>query len=157
MLHKKDIEAKAAAYLRSIDARKPVSIPSQNYYISDDSGNSKKFVVKPTDKAVSYNATDVKRIVDAFLIAIEDSIKEGEIVSIGGLGTFKLDYKPAREVYDINNRGGKVKVSARFVPKFLVGPKIRTAAQIYTESVKDAITANAFPSEEDIVMNRSDN
>lgn len=136
-MNRRELISKTASFLREMGTRKLVPLPKQNFYISDDSGNSKKFTIRPIDRGVLYTTEDVECILDACMNVIEETLKTGEPISIRNYASLNLVYKPERYVIDINNREEKIKIPARFIPKFEFGKKLKMAAKAYTDSVKD--------------------
>ena len=132
---KKELVSKATERLRENDERKKVIYPKQTFHITDDEGNRKDFSVRKTDKSVAYTTDDVKKIFEACLEVIIDSLKNGEEVSITGFGTFGLHYRSGRTIGGFH--GEQHKMKAHYVPRFWYGKDLRTSAELYRMSVED--------------------
>lgn len=124
--------------LKANDLRKPVSIPKQTYYISDDEGNARSFSVKKKDKNILFTIEDVKAIVNSCIEVIEDCLKRGEPISFSNFGTLGLKYRKPRQVKPFNSED-KVEIEGRFIPKFSFGKDLRLCAKLYEMSLKDRI------------------
>lgn len=135
-MNKKELVDKTVEILRENDVRKTVTAQKTIFHISDDYGNQSDFIVKKADKGLLFTKGDVAAIMDACLVAIEDSIKRGEDVSIHGFGTLGVHYRAARETKHPDT-GKYVQVDARYVPKFSFGNSLRMAAKVYEMSLSD--------------------
>lgn len=134
--------------LKANDLRKPVSIPKQTYYISDDEGNARSFSVKKKDKNILFTIEDVKAIVNACIEVIEDCLKRGEPISFSNFGTLGLKYRKPRQVKPFNSED-KVEIEGRFIPKFSFGKDLRLCAKLYEMSLKDRINNVNIEDEDD--------
>lgn len=139
---KKDLVSRVASVLRSNNVRKKISIPKQVFHISDDEGNHKDFIVRKTNKEMLFNTDDIASIVEACLLVIEDAIKHGEEVYLHGFGTLGLHHRAARRTKIVGTEEW-VDIDAKYVPKFVAGNNLKTAAKLYELSLSD------FPDEED--------
>lgn len=137
---KKDLTSRVVSVLQSNGVTKKVSTPKQVFHISDDEGNKKDFIVRKTDKDVSFNMSDVSYIIDACLLVIEDAIKHGEEVSLHGFGTLGLHHRAARKTKKVGTDEW-VDVEARYVPKFVSGNNLKIAAKIYEMSLSESSPA----------------
>ena len=129
-MNKSELVAKTCELLKESDARKPVSIPKQQFTITDDCGNSRVFSVKRKDKEVLYTIDDVKRIIDVAVDLIVDAIKHGEQVSIKKIGTLHIHYRAARKTR-IPGTSQWVDIPAHYVPKLEYASALMEAARIY--------------------------
>lgn len=146
-MKKKELVSKVAEVLRKNQIRKPISSPKQVFHISDDEGNQKDFIVRKTEKTVAYNVHDVSAIVEACLAVIEDAVRHGEEIAIHGFGTLGIHYRAARTTVHPDT-GEVCEVRARYVPKFVFGNILRTAAKIYELSLQDKHRELPPPDEE---------
>lgn len=137
---KKDLIGRVVSVLQNNGIAKRISMPKQVFHISDDEGNKKDFIVRKTDKDVSFNMSDVSSIIDACLLVIEDAIKHGEEVSLHGFGTLGLHHRAARKTKKVGTDEW-VDVEARYVPKFVSGNNLKIAARIYEMSLSESSPA----------------
>lgn len=75
-------------------------------------------------RAIANNAgitlKDASAVLDGFVTAVTDALKEGEKIQISGFGTFEVKEKAARE--GINPKTGeKIKIAASKIPTFKFG------------------------------------
>ena len=133
-MHKLELASKVCEMLRESGARKPVSIPKQQFTITDEAGNSRVFNVKRADKEVLYTMDDVKRIIDVLVDVIVDTIKHGEPISLKKIGTLHIHYRAARKTR-IPGTSKWVDIPAHYVPKLEYSSALLEAARIY-ESYK---------------------
>lgn len=127
---KAELIAKVCDVLREMDARKPVSIPKQQFTITDDSGNSRSFHVKRRDKEVLYTVDDIRQILDAAIDVVLDTVKHGESISIKKLGTLHIHFREARKTRIPGTRQW-TDIPAHYVPKLEYSSALREAARIY--------------------------
>ncbi len=84
-----------------------------------------QFVDRVASKS-GLSRRDAAKAVDAFLDAVEESLKEGEAVSFTGFGKFSAQQRGARQ--GVNPRTGeKVTIEAATVPKFSAGSGLKNA------------------------------
>ena len=95
-MNRKDFIQRVTAQLRENNVRKSVTMPKQVFHISDDSGNSRDFIVRTTDKSVLFTKDDIDAIVDACLFIIQESLKAGEEITFHGFGTLGIKYRQPR-------------------------------------------------------------
>ena len=134
---KKDLISQVVSVLQHNGVAKKISTPKQVFHISDDEGNQKDFVVRKTDKEVSFNTNDVALILDACLLVVEDAIKHGEEVTLHGFGTLGLHHRAARKTKKVGTDKW-VDIEARYVPKFVSGNNLKVAAKLYELSLSDS-------------------
>lgn len=67
-----------------------------------------------------------KRIVDALVENIIESVSSGEDLAISGLGTFYVSAREAREGRNPQT-GESIQIPAKNVPKFRAGSKLKAA------------------------------
>lgn len=135
-MNRMDLVRAATNVLRQNDIKKPISIPKQVFYISDDEGNTKEFYVKKRDKTAIYTVNDVSAVVDAVLSVIEDTLKRGESVSVQGFGTLYLKYRSPRVTKKFGTDEDLI-IEGRYVPKFAFGNNLRMCAKVYELSLDD--------------------
>lgn len=139
-MNREELIRYATSLLRSSGAKKPVRIQRHVFRISDDDGNTADFVMKKQDKSVIYTKDDVRVVLDALLKAIEESIKQGEPISIYGFGTLGVKYRKARQTRNFSKEGEKVEIPGHYIPGFTFGKNLRMCARIYEDN-KEAIDA----------------
>ena len=133
-MNKKELVRRVATTMRDKNIRKLVSSKKQVFHISDDEGNSKDFTIKKSDKGVLFTIDDIEVVIDNIISVIEESIKQGEPISIHGFGTLGLHYRKARSTKHPDT-GESVVVPARYIPKFDYGKDLRMCAKIYELSL----------------------
>lgn len=133
---RKELISRISAVLRENNIRKPVSFPKHVFHISDDEGNQKDFVAKKTDKMVLYTTDDVAAILDACQYVIQETLKQGEEISIHGFGRLGLKYQKEKTVHNIRD-SQLVTIDGHYSPRFLCGNDLKRCAQIYEQSLKD--------------------
>ena len=136
---KKDLISRVVSVLQNNGVAKKISTPKQVFHISDDEGNQKDFIVRKTDKEVSFNSGDVALILDACLLVVEDAIKHGEEVTLHGFGTLGLHHRAARKTKQVGTDEW-VDIEARYVPKFVSGNSLKLAAKLYELSLTDSLS-----------------
>jgi DNA-binding protein HU-beta len=67
---------------------------------------------------------DAEKAVNAFTMAIADSLKSGEKVQIVGFGTFSAKHRPARMARNPRT-GAEIKIKASRAPAFKVGKALK--------------------------------
>jgi integration host factor subunit beta len=75
---------------------------------------------------------DCARVVDTFLDAIKDALREGQNIEVRGFGTFKIRQRRTRMARNPRT-GTPVEVSARPVPVFKPSKELRTLVSNLTE------------------------
>lgn len=143
-MNKKEFVRLVASVMRDNGMRKPVSSPKHVFHISDDEGNKKDFIIKQSDKDVSYTIEDVEAVVNTCLAVIEDTLKHGGSVSIQGFGSIGLNYWKPRTTRVVNT-DNIIAVEGRHIPKFLVGNNLRLCAKLYDLSLKDKAPGEPLP------------
>lgn len=122
--------------LKAADLRKPVAAQKSTITISDDSGNSKKFVVRRPSTGLLYSRKDVGRVLQACCDVIVDTLAKGESISITNFGVLSTHYRAARSAKHPVT-GQPVIIKERYIPKFSPGSNLRRAAMIYEQSFAD--------------------
>lgn len=135
-MNKTQVISEAAKILRSKSIRKYVTVPPQDFTISDNEGNSKVFTVKKTGVSVPFSNDDIRMIFDACIQVIKNNIMNGVVTSFQGFGTFGVKYRPPR-ITKLVNTDDKIVIKGRFVPKFTFGKDLKMCANVYGVSVKD--------------------
>ena len=148
-MNKKEVISEAAKILRSKSIRKSVTVPAQDFTISDNEGNSKVFSVKKTGLTVPFSNNDISMIFDACLQVIKNNLMKGIVTSFQGFGTFGVKYRPPRTTKLVNT-DDEILIKGRFVPKFTFGKDLKMCANVYGVSVKDVL-----PDSENIYIDES--
>ncbi len=143
-MNKKEFIKCVADTLQANNIKKPISIPKQVLHISDNEGNSKDFSIKKTDKSVSYTKDDVSAIVDACIYIIQESLKQGEFITVQGFGTLGLNYRKPRATKHVGTSEDIV-IAGRYVPKFSFGNDLRMCAKVYELSLDDRFSDTELP------------
>lgn len=144
-MNKKELASRTAALLRESNIRKAVRIPKQTFHISTDDGSKKDFVVRQSDKQVSFTVEDITFIIDACLQVVMDAMKKGESTSVKGFGVLGLKYRKPRQVKSMYS-DEIMPVEGRYIPKFTFGNDLRTCARVYEAALKDGSIFNMLPS-----------
>lgn len=140
---KAEFVKRTAKRLRANRARKPVTLPSHTFHISDDSGTTQDFTVRPSKGMVMYNAEDVKNIFDAVLDTLVEIISEGERLIIQDVGSIGVQYcKP--QLKKMPGCDEPIEIPARYKPKVNFGNAIKRAARQYGINVKNAVENDKF-------------
>lgn len=139
-MNREELIRYATSLLRSSGAKKPIRIQRHVFRISDEEGNVADFVMKKQDKSVIYTVDDVRVVLDALLKAVEESIKQGEPVSIYGFGTLGVKYRKQRVTRNFSKDGDKIVIPGHYIPGFTFGKNLKMCASIYEDN-KEAIDA----------------
>jgi DNA-binding protein HU-beta len=84
-----------------------------------------QFVERVASKS-GLSRKDAGAAVDAFLVSIEESLKQGEDVTFTGFGKFSAQHRNERQ--GVNPRTGeRVTIAAATVPKFSAGSGLKNA------------------------------
>ena len=129
-MNKKQLTERAVELLKNNNVRKHIAAQKTTLHISDDSGNTKDFVIKKSETGLLFTNSDVAAIIDSILAVIEDAIKNGEEITIFGFGTLGLKHRAARQTRHPET-GEPIDIKARYVPCFTFGNILRRAAMIY--------------------------
>ena len=149
-MNKRGLIRTACERLRQNNIRKPILIPKQVFYISDDEGNTKTFTIRKTDKTAIYTVEDVEAILDAVLDVVQDNLRRGEETAIFGFGSLGLHYWKPRAT-KLTHNGENMYMEGRFIPKFSSGNNLRMCAKVYELSLGDRL-----PEETDIAQDNAD-
>lgn len=120
--------------LKQTNTRKFVSIPKQEFTITDDEGHSKKFAVKRADKEVLYTNTDVRNVVDMLIEVLLEAMRNGESVYLPKFGTICPHYREARRARIPNSRQW-CDIPAKYVPKLKFSKAMVDAAREWESRV----------------------
>lgn len=138
-MNRKELVRRVALLMRENNIRKPIPAKKQVFHISDDEGNTKDFVIKKTESGVLFTIDDIDSMIGALITIIEDSLKQGEPISIRGFGTLGLHYRKARSTKHPET-GEPVVIPDRYIPKFTYGKALRTCAKIFELSLGENFT-----------------
>lgn len=81
------------------------------------------------DKANISNA-QAKLALESTLVAITESLKDGNVVQLVGFGTFKVNYRSAR-IGRNPQTGEEINIAASNVPTFVSGKSLKNAVKLY--------------------------
>ena len=84
---------------------------------------------------------DCARVVDAFLEAIKDALKERKNIEVRGFGTFKIRQRRTRMARNPRT-GTPVEVSARPVPVFKPSKELRAMVANHDEGSNGGVSAS---------------
>lgn len=129
-MNKKALVQCVVGVLKSGNIRKSVSLPCQEFFVSDKYGNSEIFKIPGRCKDVAYTVEDIQNVINAVLCVIMESLKRGEEINIRGFGCLGLHYRAARRTKEPNS-GTWCEVGARYVPKFRFGKELQQIALRY--------------------------
>jgi len=147
-MNKNEFAVAIAARLKEEGFGKVVTSPRHVFHISDDEGNTKDFVVRKTDKTVSLNSKDVYAVLDVACDVLMDILKNGDTLSISGIGNLGLKYRKPRKINDRFNSGDWIETSGKYVPCFTSGKDLKIAAKLYELSLIDDEITEDPPLEE---------
>lgn len=122
--------------LKAADLRKPVAAQKSVITISDDSGNSKKFIVRRPSTGLLYSRKDVDRVLRACFEVVTEALAKGDNISITNFGILSNHYRAARSAKHPVT-GQPVIIKERYIPKFSPGSDLRRASMIYEQSFVD--------------------
>ena len=85
---------------------------------------NKSELIKAIAEKASLSQSDAQKALDAFIVAIKDSLSGGESVQLVGFGSFKVADRKARK--GINPQTKKeITIAASKVPKFVPGKEFK--------------------------------
>lgn len=90
---------------------------------------TKQEFVNEVARRSQLTARDAGKAVEAFLDAIEDTLKSGGEVSFTGFGKFSTQQRAARTGVNPRNPSEKVHIPAARVPKFSAGSALKSAVK----------------------------
>ena len=122
--------------LREYNLRKPIRSPRHVFHISDDSGNTKDFVIKASETSYLYTEQDIKNILETAMDVSLDALKSGDEVAITGYGTLGLKYRKARHTTQFKTRE-RIDIPGHHVPMLSFGKSMKAAAKLYDLSLTD--------------------
>lgn len=129
-MKKKDIIKRATEILKENEIRKAVPAVKSQLYIRDEEGNESKFVVKCERRSYQFNEDDVDAILDALFEVMRECMREGNEMSIYGIGTLGLHYIKPRRTVMIDGSGERT-VEGHFIPRFYPGKYLRTDVKTF--------------------------
>lgn len=129
-MNRNGLISKVTELLEQRDIRKRVPAKKTTLHITDDEGNHSNFIVRKTERGYLYNSNDISAILEAIIDVVEDTVKQGEEVSIQGFGSLALYYKAKRQVSHPKT-GELCTVDAHYVPKFVAGKNLQIAAKVF--------------------------
>lgn len=148
-MNKKEFISRTAELLRQKNIKKSVPGRKEVLHITDDNGNKSDFAVKTSDKTIIFNIDDLTAIFDAFIYIAEDAVKHGEEVAIHGFGALGVRYRLERSTLHPDT-GKPCIVEGRYVPKFVAGKNLKTAAKIFELSLNENQKDIPEPYEDDV-------
>jgi len=83
-------------------------------------------IVAVADKA-NITKKSAEEIIDAFISAITDGLKQNKKVLISGFGTFRVSHRKAREGVNPRNPTQRIKIPALKTPAFTAGKTLKDA------------------------------
>lgn len=133
-MKKDEVVSLVCEALKQTNTRKFVSIPKQEFTITDDEGQSKKFAIKRADKEVLYTNTDVRNIVDMLIEVLLEAMRNGESVYLPKFGTICPHYREARRARIPNSRQW-CDIPPKYVPKLKFSKAMVDAAREWESRV----------------------
>lgn len=124
--------------LRELGLRKPIRTPRHVFHISDDSGTTRNFVVKQTDRSEIYTRDDIENILSAIIDVVGEALVHGEKIQIRGFGTFELKWRNERKANHPVS-GEVINIKGRYVPDFVFAKEFRVFGRLYELSVEDML------------------
>lgn len=145
---RKDLVSRAAAILSRKKVRKLVPAIKSKLYIRDDEGHESQFVVKHERRGYLLNESDVNAVLDALLEALVSIIKDGEEITLYGIGTLGHQYWKGREVDFVDGSGKKV-IGGHLIAKFAPGKFIKEALKYYESTLDGGVDKYLNKTEDD--------
>lgn len=87
---------------------------------------TKAEIVTKVAAAVGLTKIETEAVINGFIVAINDSLKEGNEIEIRGLGSFRIIERQPRLARNPKT-GGKVQLPKRRVPQFRPSKDLRKA------------------------------
>jgi len=115
---------------------------------------NKSDLIKNTADKANITRADAKRIVDATIETISDSLAQGNIVSIKGFGTFRLKHRPLKRIRNLHTKEMITVPSAR-LPAFKPGKNIKTKINEIEEKHTTEVTDKKYSSQEKPVTGKT--
>ena len=84
----------------------------------------KSTIISEIQEKTDFSYKDIEDVVNATLLLITDSLKDGASVSLYGFGSFKIYIKKSKEVY-IPGTKQKVKLEEKKAVKFIPSQKLK--------------------------------
>lgn len=151
-MNKRELISRASEILRENDCRKVMPSLTKTFHITDDEGNTSHFSAKAEAKGSLLNKNDVGAVLEALLLAAEETIRKGDEICIHGFGTLGLKYRAERRT-KVPVSGEPVTIAAHYTPKFTPGKSLRMAAKVYELSLDGVVDSDLrdflFEAEED--------
>lgn len=119
-----------AAKLRDNDITKTVPAERHTFRISDENGNTSKFIVKKSDRKVTFSTEDILAFTNAAMEVIEEALREGDKIVFHGFATLELKFRDARRQRHPAT-GEIIEIPPHYVPRFSFGDRLRTCARVY--------------------------
>lgn len=138
-----------AKLMKDSGVRREIKYPRYVMHISDDLGNHKDFIIKKTEAGTAYDYDDIEAILSACITVIQNALKEGDYVSVKGLG--KLGLRLTKGKKTVNPYSGEAMVIPdRYMPKFTPGEDIKLCAKIFESNLKEGKFYPEFDSDTDM-------
>ena len=143
-MDKRDLVEKAYCLLRDAGIKRAVNFPKSTLRVIDGEGHEEVFTMPPKTRELVYTREDVNNVLGALISATEDSVKQGEKISIHGFGQFRIKYnKPVRYGDPIT---GEVKMGrGSYTVKFVPGHALQIACRLYEKSLEDEDLGKKLP------------
>lgn len=135
-MNRTDFVGAISSKLRELGLRKPIRTPKHVFHISDDSGTTKNFIVKQTERSEIYTHDDIENILSAAADVIRESLARGEKIQLHGFGTFGLKWKKERRVKHPAS-GEMVTIKGRYMPEFTFVREFRVFGRLYELSLEE--------------------
>jgi nucleoid DNA-binding protein len=103
-----------------------VAITNNIFTNSKEGKMNKAELIEKVAEITRTNKAESGRAVDAVLDAIADALKKNERVAIAGFGNFSVSRRSARKGRNPQT-GEEISISAKNVPKFTAGKKLKDA------------------------------
>ena len=147
-MNKTELISRTSEVLAENDIRKPVTIKSEKFKITSQSGDEATFTVNRADRRIRYNTTDVANILDTMIAIVEDAIRHGETVSIRGFGSLCVRKRKEHMVREPDQEIWHV-IPSQYVAKFVTGCNLASAARSYGLQEDDVGAEQFLPSPDD--------
>jgi nucleoid DNA-binding protein len=137
-MNRREFVRRVTDELRAAGIKKPIRTQKHVLHISDDEGHHKDFVVKGINGNYVYTIDDVEAILDMCKEVIQDNMRQGEPLTITGIGTLGITYRTPRRIHNVRT-GKLVETEGRFIPKFTYAKDLGMCARTYGKLLEEDI------------------
>lgn len=147
-MNKKELINRTCEALQAADIRKPVTLKSEKFIITDEGGDSAVFTIDRKDRRMLYTAADVGNILDMMVAVVEDAVSRGEQVVMRGFGSLEVRKVKGRRVKEPDQDIWHT-IPDQYRPKFTAGCNLAAAARSYGLQQDDVGAEQYLPEPDD--------